>query len=339
MGINHDAAAARERYRGVGRSNPGQWGDQPHTAPDGPLSVDAEDGLHWGPEQVAAASYEPSFRLGGFAVDPSDDEYYGDLAQGMRWAHEHGDRPEDLRYLRRYAGQVDDTSFRELYARAVRTKNGKKFWEDEDEDEYENWKLAIATASQRASGEVADDFLTRAGMASEGYMGDSPFEDHLTSAAHRESNADIGKRIREGMKRAKDAGYLPKHLKISVRMRRGMSGYYVSAVLPDNELYRPATHPWETPREDPWRVNPFGAIHTKQAEELARRLLIVTNRHASESTSPQGEHFRSHNASIVRLDSPDEEARVRRAEELRKCEAWRAEELRKYKAWRAEMRH
>ncbi|MGO1851915.1 MAG: hypothetical protein ACTH0V_00720 [Microbacteriaceae bacterium] len=307
--IDPRARAALEAAR---RAN-GQFGDQQHSAPDHDLAAGTTG---WSLEQVDAAHYEPPMTLAGF--QPPDEDIH-DLYRGMVWARERGDRPEDIAVVRRFAGQMPDDDFKELYDQAQRVQHvdGDK-WEA-----FGDFELDVRAAMQRSGGAVAEDFLPDAGIASEGYMGGSKFEGHLADTTRGLSQAEVGKRIRADVKAAKDAGYLPENLKVSVRSNRGsmVSSFSVSAEIPDELAYRSGMRPWDgddrLERLDPgdYVHNPYYDRKHPFAAELSDRLERVTNRYASTDTNSMVDYFDSYHEARVTVEGDDVEARDERYRE------------------------
>lgn len=130
-------------------------------------------------------------------------------------------------------------------------------------------------------------------------MGGLAFEGHLARYAEEEglTQNEVAKRIRGDIKAAKEAGYLPKNVKVSVRQQTGsmMSGFYVRATVPD-EVYQPEPYPWDEQDQNQW-----GSHRKDLTNELFRRLEAITNRYGTSDTNSMVDYFSSHRTSSVSI--------------------------------------
>lgn len=313
--INPSVEAAREKARRAS----GEFGAQSHTAPDAEFTS-RNNPLQWSGDQIEASTYEPPMRLAGM---PPSDDFTGQFMTGACWVRDNGERPEDIRSLRRFAGQMSDDDFRDHYLRSLQLRDQQEGGSpDFDWDLVEDFDLDLKASYQRGGGRVAEDYLADAGTRSEGYMGGSKFEGYLAKNSSSLPQAEVAKRIREDVKAAKGAGYLPQDLKVSVRSRRGsmISGFSVRATVPDELTYIEGTHPWEKPDfadADRRGVTPFHPKRHPFAATIEERLEIVTNRHAERDVNSMVDFYQVHHDASVYIDSDDPDADNRRWREAR----------------------
>lgn len=322
--INPEAAARRERSR----ESDGKFGHQQHSAPEMSVRADSsvDNPMGWDAEQIEASSYEAPLVLNG--LRPEDLDEIGGLGFGSEfraacgWAHSRGDRPEDIRQVRKFAGQMSDESFRHLYHAIIEAgethgDDHKSLWLEYDRIGAE----ATAAYTGDQTDPVADDYMASSGTSSEGYMGGSEFTGHLYRETRSLSDTEVAKRIRDDIKAAKQAGYIPKNVRVSVRNNRGYSGFTVTAKMPGSTLYETAQRPWLPINK--YNGNPWRTRKSRPAAIVSQRLEAVTNRYGYSDINSMVDYHNSYRRSRVSLEASDE-SRPDYAAAAEKYERWRA---------------
>ena len=331
MTINPSAVARREQAREA----TGRFGHQQHTPPhvealdlpNSPAHGDhADNPMNWSPEQLEATSHTPAVVLRGLSKTDlylvrsrRGVEFGAEFGMACRWAHLRGDQPDDLRQVRKFAGQMSDESFRRLYAELAEL-------EQADRSDPQAWWIKRDAIGKRAMQAFleADGRPVAApeapGVSADGYMGGAEFTGSKYEETHNLSCNEVAKLIRADIKEAKKNGILPENVRITVRQRRGTSGFTATAKLAGEDYYEMHYRPWmpiDPSDGNPWRYEP-----SKEASLLGRRIETVTNRYAYSDVNSMVDYFHTYKDTQANVE-PEGDYRPDYAESQRRYEEWR----------------
>lgn len=298
----------------------GQFDRVNRSAPSGSLGGETTttgDTLWADPDRYDAAHYEQPLTLAGWCPEDFGDRF----AQGVLWSHRNGDTPEKVAAVRHYAGQMSDDDFMDLYSDIVDRFGDKEpgaYWKDDEARTLIGGKAELAF--RNGDGTIAEDFLADPGEVKSGYMGGSAFTGYLAPETRSESQADVAKRIRSDIKAAKDAGYLPDKLKVSVRSARGSysTGFRVVATIPDELAGTTCVPEWVQMDESRGPIkwtsphNPRAPRTHPFATELRQRLSVVSNRYAETDNNSMVDYFHNYHEAHVSVVTNDPDAANKR---------------------------